>query len=109
MIRKTFAAILLINSLSLPVGAMLAAADTLPSQEIRGMQEQQFYGSQLMTQQERVEYRTKMRAAKTDEEREQLRKEHHQRMQERAKVRGVTLPEEPPASRGGGMGKGPGG
>ncbi|MGD2151455.1 MAG: hypothetical protein PVF99_12665 [Desulfobacterales bacterium] len=56
-----------------------------------------------MTQQEREEYRSKMRTAKTAEEREQVRKEHHERMKDRAAERGVTLSEEPPA-RGRGMG-----
>ncbi len=70
--------------------------------------QEQVYGSQLMTQQDRVEYRSKMRAAKTAEEREQIRLEHHERMKERAKQRGVTLADEPPA-RGGGMGPGGGG
>jgi hypothetical protein len=66
----------------------------------------QIYGSQLMTRQERSEYRTRLRAAKTAQEREQIRAEHHERMQERAKERGVTLPDEPPAR---GRGLGPGG
>jgi hypothetical protein len=66
------------------------------------------YGSQLMTQQERIEYRTRMRSMKTLEERNALRIEHHQKMQERAKERGVTLPDMPPASAGG-MGPGRGG
>lgn len=65
------------------------------------------YGSQLMTNQERVEYRNRMRAAKTAEEREQIRLEHHKQMQERAKERGVTLPDVPPP-RGAGRGMGPG-
>jgi len=60
------------------------------------------YGSQLMTPQERTEYRAKMRSLKTKEEREALRMEHHQQMQERAKARGKTLPDMPPA-QGGGM------
>lgn len=64
------------------------------------------YGSQLMTQQERDEYRAKMRAAKTPEAREALRAEHHQAMQARAKERGVTLPDQP--RTGSGPGKGPG-
>jgi hypothetical protein len=38
-----------------------------------------------------------MRTAKTAEEREQIRKEHHERMKARAAERGVTLTEEPPA------------
>lgn len=61
------------------------------------------YGSQLMTRQERTEYRAKMRSLKTKEEREALRMEHHQQMQERAKARGKTLPDMPPA-QGRGMG-----
>ena len=66
------------------------------------------YGSQLMTQQERLEYRNKMRNAKTYQEREQIRLEHHKAMQERAKAQGLTLPDMPPAM-GGGMGPGGGG
>lgn len=84
-------------ALSLPVGLTFAAD-----------QQEQIYGSQLMTQQERNEYRTNMQAAKTAEEREQIRNEHHERMKERARAQGVTLPDEPPA-RGGGMGPGGGG
>jgi len=73
------------------------------------------YGSQLMTQQERNEFRDRMHAAKTEQEREQIRKEHHEKMQLRAKEKGVALPDEPPAPGrgmrpgGGGMGPGMGG
>ncbi len=74
------------------------------------------YGSQLMSPDERATYRENMLAAKTPEERERLRAEHHKEMQARAKERGVTLPDAPPArgrrGRGmgprGGMGRGPG-
>lgn len=76
---------------------------------------EQIYGSQLMTPQERTEYRDRMRAAKTQQERDQLRAEHHARMQGRAKERGVMLPDAPPAKGAGkggaggyGAGKGPG-
>jgi uncharacterized membrane protein YgcG len=71
-------------------------------------QDEQIYGNQLMTQQERTDYHAKMRTVKTAQEREQIRKEHHEQMQVRAKERGVTLPDEPPG-RGGGMGSGGGG
>lgn len=54
------------------------------------------YGSQLMTQQERIEHRNKLHAAKTFKEREKIRLEHHKQMEERAKERGVTLPDSPP-------------
>ena len=68
------------------------------------------YGSQLMTNQERIEYRNKLQAARTAEGREQIRLQHHEQMQLRAKERGVTLPDNPPAKGGGqGRGVGPGG
>lgn len=59
------------------------------------------YGSQMMTNQERVEQRTKMNAAKTAQEREQVRLEHHEKMQLRAKERGTTLPDTPSTQGGG--------
>ncbi|MFZ2974812.1 MAG: hypothetical protein WA049_19455 [Ferribacterium limneticum] len=65
------------------------------------------YGSQMMTNQERMEHRTKMNAAKTAQEREQVRLEHHEQMQLRAKERGVTLPDTPP-TQGAGMRQGMG-
>ncbi len=84
--------------------------DRRQTQDKDQIQDRQIYGSQLMTQQERNEYRTRMRAAKTAEEREQIRKEHHEQMKARAKEKGVTLPDEPPArGMGGGMGPGGGG
>ena len=79
---------------------------------------EQVYGSQLMTQQERMEHRTKMQSMNTMEERERYRMEHHTKMQARAKEQGVTLPEQPPMRNpgmgggrgmGGGMGGGQGG
>lgn len=68
--------------------------------------EEPIYGRQLMTRDEIAEYQSKMRAAKTLEEREKLRKENHDKMKSRAKERGVTLPDEPPLRRGPGMGPG---
>ncbi|MDP3125365.1 MAG: hypothetical protein Q8M84_06970, partial [Thiobacillus sp.] len=74
---------------------------------MKNQAQEQVYGSQLMTQQERTEYQAKMRNAKTSEEREQIRAQHHKEMQVRARQQGVTLPDEPPArGMGGGMGPG---
>ena len=89
----------------------LFAADQVRDQKqdqtkTQAQDQERIYGSQLMTQKERSAYRARMRAAKTVEEREQIRNEHHALMQQRAKERGVTLPDMPPA--GGGM-MGPGG
>ena len=73
----------------------------------------QIYGSQLMTPVERTEYQSKMRALKTDKERDAFRLDHHDKMKVRAAEKGVTLPNSPPAVGAGpkansGMGAGPG-
>jgi hypothetical protein len=88
------------------IPATSMAADQERSQAQTQKQER-IFGSQLMTRKERAEHRAKLRSLKTLEEREAYRLEHHNKMLERAKERGVTLPDEPPA---GGMGMmGPGG
>ena len=71
------------------------------------------YGSQLMTPEEQVEHRERMRNAKTIEEREKIRREHHEKMKQRAKELGIELPDEPPSRKhmikpGAGMGSGMG-
>ena len=73
----------------------------------------QIYGSQLMTAAERTEYQSKMRALKTDKERDAFRLDHHDKMTVRAVEKGVTLPNSPPAVGAGqkantGTGVGPG-
>ncbi|MBZ0093172.1 MAG: hypothetical protein K8F27_13250, partial [Sulfuricellaceae bacterium] len=108
MMKRTLLVSALAGALCVSTGFSLAA-----DQEKTQKQEKvQIYGSQLMTPQERAEYSAKMRSAKTAEERDKIRKEHHESMVERAKARGVSLPDMPPA-RGGGMrpgaGMGPGG
>jgi len=87
---------------------MLAAVAAGAGSSVFAADEPPVYGSQLMTQQERMEYRQRMRNASSAEERERIRKEHHEQMKIRAKEQGVTLPDEPPP-RGGGKGMGPGG
>lgn len=96
--------------------AIMAAAMTVTAAGLAQSAEQQpaakkaptIYGSQLMTRQERNEYSARMRAARSAEERETLRAEHHNAMQARARARGVTLPDQPPAGAGPGKGKGTG-
>jgi hypothetical protein len=93
------------------VGGFALAQDLNPvQQQIQMEQKEGIYGSHLMTEQERMEYRERMRRADTPQEREQIRKEHRNRMEKRAKDRGVTLPGEPPAldrDMKGGKGMGP--
>lgn len=84
------------------------AEDQLRTQDrLQTQSQDRIYGSQLMTEQERNEYRNRIRSANNEEERNQIRNEHHERMQQRAKERGLSLPDEPPA-KGGHMGQGKG-
>ncbi len=67
------------------------------------------YGSQLMSREELGAYRERLRSARTAEERNRIRAEHHKQMQERARERGVRLPDmKPSPGQGGGMGPGMG-
>lgn len=93
---------------SLTLGLIVASGGALAQNTgEQAVQEQPIYGSQLMTREEQLEHRQKMRSLKTESEREAYRAEHHTQMQSRAKSKGMTLPETPPP-RGGGMGPGPG-
>lgn len=103
----------LASVLFLPAGFVLAADPEPAPIKAQTQKQEQIYGSQLMTQQERIEHRARLRAAKTAEERERIRNEHHETMQERATARGMHMPDMPSAG-GGGMGPsggsmGPGG
>ena len=108
MMKRLMAGFAMAGAMALCIGGVFAA-DQLPAQDrIQTQKQERIYGSQLMTPQERADYRAKMHAAKTPEERENIRKEHHALMQARAKERGIILPDQPPA-KGGGMGPGGGG
>ena len=48
---------------------------------------------ELVSEQERIEFRQKMRAAQSIEERQALRQEMRNKVQERAKAAGIELPE----------------
>ena len=105
MKRKLAIFVALVCSLLLTSSFAVAANQANEQERIQAQEQAQIYGSQMMTEQERNEYRTRMNAAKTNQEREQIRMEHHERMKERAKEQGVSMPDSPPPSRGG-MGSG---
>lgn len=93
--------------------AILSGTALAQQQESPAVKSEPIYGYQMMTPQERDEYRARMRNARSAEERQAVRAEHHAAMVERAKERGMTLPETPPAAGGrmgpgGGMGPGMG-
>ena len=113
MMKRTLVMSVLTSGLLLAASSSYAA-DEMTTQEPVKVQlhtkdqvqkKEQIYGSQMMTSQERVEQRKKMRAAKTTEDRERKRAEHQEAMKMRAQERGVTLPDTPPD---GGMGMGAG-
>ena len=70
-----------------------------PVTPITKSSEQPIYGSHLTPDRERQEYHDKIRAAKTDAERDQIRKTHHDLMKARAQAKGITLPDDPPVAR----------
>jgi hypothetical protein len=94
--HKTVASLAIASALVLGTMATLAMSSMA--------QQQPVYGSQMMTEQERMEYQQRMKSAKTEQEREQIRAEHHVQMQERAKNQGITLPDNPPMKKGTGSG-----
>ena len=105
------------SKLVLLAGLMTASAlmsvgvDVLAQDQVQA--QVQIFGSQLMTATERTEYQSKMRALKTDKERDAFRLDHHDKMKVRAAEKGVTLPNSPPAVGTGpkanaGQGVGPG-
>jgi len=103
---------LVLSALTIAMCMMLNTNVSVAADQVQAQQKTQskaqkpelIYGSQLMTREERTEYRAKMRSLKTKEEREALRMEHHQNMQERAKAQGKTLPDMPMAKGGGAAG-----
>ena len=92
-------------TLAIAFGAALLSGAALA--QTAGDDNEPVYGSQIMTQQERTEYRNRMRQTTTQQEREHIRSQHHEQMRERAREKGVTLPEDLPVR--GGMGQGRGG
>lgn len=109
---KTAILVAFLCSALMPASFALAANQIQDRERTQLQEQEQIYGSQMMSEQERNEYRARMQAAKTNEEREQIRLEHHMRMQEKAQARGRHLPDTPMPRKGsmnGGMGGGMGG
>lgn len=93
--------VVILSAWMVAMGMALGANVSVAAEQAQAEKREVVYGSQLMTPEERAEYRAKMRSLKTREERQAFRMEHHQKMQERAKAQGKTLPDMPPAQGGG--------
>ncbi|HEX9758564.1 MAG TPA: hypothetical protein VGB26_12335 [Nitrospiria bacterium] len=113
MLQRIFLMSVLVSGLVLSAGLGIAEEQQGTEKQTQNQEQEQIFGSELMTPKEREEYRGKIHAAKTAEKREEIRQEHHIHMKERAKERGLTLPDMPPENGMGhmkpGVGMGPGG
>lgn len=87
---KTFHARVIQAALAavLCAGALPAAAATTEPAPVK---REIIPGSELMTSQEREQYRLRQRGAGTAAERERLRAEHVKAMEERARLRGLKV------------------
>lgn len=79
--QETFIVSMAAGALLLSVYPLLAAEqdrikDKIPTQT---KEQERIYGSELMTEKERNEYRERMRNTKTEQERDKIRNEHHDR------------------------------
>ncbi len=82
--------------------ALLAASFQLGAQQNthKGHAETRTRPDALFTQEERNQYREKMRTAKTREERAEIQKQMRGAMEQRAKEKGITLPQRREAGEG---------
>jgi hypothetical protein len=72
-----------------------AGAGAAPTAQ-QAPREEPIFGHQLMSKQEMTAYHARLKAAKTPQQREKVVQDHHARMTEIAKKRGITLRERPP-------------
>jgi len=98
--------LILAGVLLLGAGGVIGAQEQIRSRDTLQQQEN-VYGWQMMSEQERHEHQQQMSEMKTEPEREAFRKQHHEKMQERARQQGLTLPDSP-GPHGKGMGPGSG-
>ena len=91
----------LLCAFSLTASFAWAASQVQERDRVQVQKKQQIYGSQMMTATERNEYRNRIQAAKTNQEREQIRMEHHELMKKRTGEQGLRRPNAPPVRRGG--------
>jgi len=70
---------------------LVAAVAPVAAVEPASVQREIIPGSELMTTQEREQYRLRLRGAGTTEERERLRAEHVKSMEGRARLQGLSV------------------
>jgi hypothetical protein len=99
----TLAGLLLAQAI-LVTGTFARADEQGVPQQERTRQEartqQQIYGYDLMTEQERSQYRQQMNSLQTEQERAEFRARHHEEMRKRAEQQGKSLPDKVPEHAG---------
>ena len=110
--RRSIGVLTLAGLLVLPALSPMRNAQAQGARPWGQQAEENFYigpgmGPRLMTEQEWQEHRKKMQSM-SPEERQKYREEWHKKMVERARERGITMPETP-GPKGPGKGMGPGG
>lgn len=97
MLKQNLIILVVSGSLGLLSGNALASDHAYPrTHAIQSMDGNHIIGWHLMTPEEKREHQHKMEQAKTPEEREEILRLNHMKMEERAKQRGVPLREMPP-------------
>lgn len=85
----------------------LASTDAMAAGQKQGHMKDQvqksdyIFGHQLMTSDERSEYRQKLQSLKTEQEREAYRMEHKKKIHKLAKAKGMLVPGNPSSPQGG--------
>lgn len=102
MLKRNLLIILAFAS-AITVAPLLAEEKSPAPGQNQIQQQSPVRGRDLMTPDELAQHREKMRSFKTEKERRAYREEHHKKMQERAKQKGLTLPDKPRQGYGGGQ------
>ena len=76
---------------ALMLATALGATAQMPSHDEERARDRDICGYRLMTERERAEYRERMHAARTDEDRARIWDEHREQMKARARERGFAL------------------
>lgn len=67
--------------------------DQLQERDRDRIHQDEIFGSEMMTEQERMRYQEQIQSATSEEQRAQIRAKHREQMQQRAKERGIDLDE----------------
>jgi hypothetical protein len=97
MLKQKLLVIVIAGNIGLFTGVSFASEHAYPrTHAIQSMEGAHIIGEHLMTPDEKKIHQQKMQHAKTPKEREQILRLNHQKMEARAKERGVPLRKMPP-------------